>query len=513
MQINVDDEWESFMAGEDITKPDDLDTFTFLEEINAETGEQQEEFNYCNSTEAERRIMKTKKRNDAYGYKCPVPSKIHISTTSKLAYLNRPIDLNVFWDLPVIPYHCAQNGILQKQMKFNSKTKEELNVVCEKLSELEKKQKYCYYYERIITHIDNPLGKIKFKDIRKVTIGISKKDVVHFQSEQAKKAFYNCFVLIIRIFMEGRFREYHVKVFNTGKIEIPGIQTLEQYETVLSEILVHMKPHISPFVLKHNGLTLEQYNAEREQVMFKEIAKIKELHKSRSPENWNSDEQEAYAKWHEENKDKLANSSHIHHFNGGCGGGGGTRGGGGRKIKATPRDIYVGELVEKAQIPPLTVEQFREFAIEVELPPLDYSVKGVTILINSNFNCHYFIYRDQLFELLKFKYNLPVTYEPCSYPGIKCKMYVTMDEMRQKCGEPAKGDEESTQQLIVSFMIFRTGSILIVGMFNEIMLDYVYRYLRDILVAEFMGVCDVLNENAEPKRKQKKKITYIKIEV
>ena len=59
-----------------------------------------------------------------------------------------------------------------------------------------------------------------------------------------KQAFYNCFVMIIRIKIAQSFREFHIKVFNTGKMEIPGIQNDMIYETVLSTILTTLQPHM-----------------------------------------------------------------------------------------------------------------------------------------------------------------------------------------------------------------------------------------------------------------------------
>ena len=46
-----------------------------------------------------------------------------------------------------------------------------------------------------------------------------------------------------------------------------------------------------------------------------------------------------------------------------------------------------------------------------------------TILINSNFNTGFFINREALYDILKIKYNIEAIYDPCSYPGIKCKFY------------------------------------------------------------------------------------------
>ena len=63
----------------------------------------------------------------------PEPTPIYISTKSKIAYLQDPVDLSVFWNIPVISYGTPSNGVIKKQIKFNSKTAEELNVIQEKL--------------------------------------------------------------------------------------------------------------------------------------------------------------------------------------------------------------------------------------------------------------------------------------------------------------------------------------------------------------------------------------------
>ena len=77
--------------------------------------------------------------------------------------------------------------LIKKQKKFNSLVIEELDYIKEKL------QSEKYFEEHIITSINNPTGRIKFKDIRKVSIGISKKDIMSYRSKK-KSAFYNCFV-------------------------------------------------------------------------------------------------------------------------------------------------------------------------------------------------------------------------------------------------------------------------------------------------------------------------------
>jgi hypothetical protein len=135
--------------------------------------------------------------------------------------LNNPINLNdLFWQIPVLKYMEPKNGIIKKQMKFNSSNQSELDCIKTKLENIE------HFDEQIITSINNPEGRIKFKDIRKITIGLSKKDIMSYRSKK-KSAFYNCFVLILRLKVETAFKEFHVKVFNTGKLEIPGIQNKE----------------------------------------------------------------------------------------------------------------------------------------------------------------------------------------------------------------------------------------------------------------------------------------------
>merc|ERR1712227_682454 len=49
--------------------------------------------------------------------------------------------------------------------------------------------------------------------------------------------------------------------------------------------------------------------------------------------------------------------------------------------------------------------------------------KTENVLINSNFNCGFYIDREKLFNLLRYKYHINACYDPCSYPGIQCVYY------------------------------------------------------------------------------------------
>jgi hypothetical protein len=298
-----------------------------------------------------------------YNSETPKASDIYISTKTKLAYLNRQIDLNkVFWEIPIIPYAKPCNGVIKKQRKFNSLTIEELEYIKDKLKTVN------YFEEHVITSINNPNGRIKFKDIRKISIGISKKDIMSYRSKK-KSAFYNCFVMIVRILIDNVYKEFHIKIFNTGKIEIPGIQSEKVFQMLLKLVIEILQPYI----------------------------------------------------------------------------------------------------IEK----------------------LDYNVNSEeTVLINSNFNCGFFINRESLYDILKFKYNIQSIYDPCSYPGIQCKFYYNPDLEKQIGSQISEEDKKKFKNMKqVSFMIFRTGSVLIVGRCDENVLMTIYEFLKIILNNEYKNIC------------------------
>lgn len=351
MELNIDDEWSQFLSGGDEQVIEDINENVNLEEINT---------------------LLT----------CPKATDIYISTKTNIAFLNTNIDLaTIFWKIPIIRYGMPTEGIVKKQMKFNFTSRDELNQTQEYL------KNYTCVEENIITSIDNPSGRIKFKDIRKVSIGLCKKDILNYRSKK-KSAFYNCFVMIVRLKEDNLYKEYHVKVFNTGKLEIPGIQSDDTFDKVLHVVVDILKPHTN------------------------------------------------------DNLEIIHDKTH-------------------------------------------------------------------TVLINSNFNCGFYVNRESLFNILKVKYNLDCIYDPCSYPGIQCKFfyYTQLDEQT--------GVQQShlSDDIEVSFMIFRTGSVLIVGKCNEDILRTIYQFLKDILVTEFNQIVVKLidaNENTKQKvTKIRKKIINV----
>jgi hypothetical protein len=366
INMNIDQEWDNFISsghGDDIMSDDD-DVDQLTEYLKEESNE------YISA-------------NISMDLDAPKATDIYISTKTKIAYLNTPIDLKtIFWEIPVIYYSNPQNGVIKKQMKFNSFTKEELDEIQSKLGTDH------YVEEHVITHIDNPAGRIKFKDIRKLSIGISKKDIMSYRCKK-KSAFYNCFVVILRMKVDNMFKEFHVKVFNTGKLELPGIQNEKIFELILEEVLKTLQPYIT---------------------------------------------------------DKLSYK-------------------------------------------PDTNE---------------------TVLINSNFNCGFFINREAFYDILKFKYNIQSIYDPCSYPGIQCKFYYNPDVGIQNGSQISAENKHLYKNVIqVSFMIFRTGSVLIVGKCDENVLIVIYDFLKIILNNEFKSICQKYssaNENQKSSKDKPKKV-------
>mgnify|MGYP001964985031 CR=1 FL=1 len=320
----------------------------------------------------------------------PKCEDLYISTKTKVLFLNQGIDIyNVFWNIPVIPYSIPKEGVVKKQIKIVSNSQSEYDDYCDKLENLE------YYHEHIIKQINNPgARRIKFRDERKLTIGISKKDIMNCRSK-VKNAFYNCFAIIMRFVYQNEFKEIHVKIFNTGKMEIPGILDAAFLEIVKKMILQTLLP-----LVDHDVYFVD---------------------------NRNND----------------------------------------------------------------------------------------SVLINSNFNCGFYINREKLHSILRSsKYNIEAVYDPCSYPGVKCKFYfhheIGFDQEKQ-CGTIQNDDYQNKLSELnsnnkyteVSFMIFRTGSCLIVGNCSENILMFIYDFIKSLLQTEYLNIYTQPDTTIQKEKKQK----------
>jgi len=114
-------------------------------------------------------------------------------------------------------------------------------------------------------------------------------------------------------------------------------------------------------------------------------------------------------------------------------------------------------------------------------------------------------------DILKYKYNIQSIYDPCSYPGIQCKFYYNPDVSVQNGCQISEENKHLYKNVKeVSFMIFRTGSVLIVGRCDENVLFTIYDYLKVILHNEYKNICQKATKNADGeefslKSKDKKK--------
>ena len=136
------------------------------------------------------------------------------------------------------------------------------------------------------------------------------------------------------------------------------------------------------------------------------------------------------------------------------------------------------------------------------------------VLINSNFNCGYYVNREKLHSIIRNKYGIEAAFDPCSYPGVKCKFYfnneVGFDKELQK-GQISKDDRDMKMSELndhmkyteISFMIFRTGSCLIVGNCSEKVLNFVFNFIKEVLKEEY-SVLNVINSDTTVKEKKTK---------
>jgi TATA-box binding protein (TBP) (component of TFIID and TFIIIB) len=149
----------------------------------------------------------------------------------------------------------------------------------------------------------------------------------------------------------------------------------------------------------------------------------------------------------------------------------------------------------KLEIPGIQNAQTLNYVLEVVTrilrpavsPDLSYVKEQCdTVLINSNFNCGFYIDRDRLHELLKYKYRINSNYDSCSYPGIQSKFYYVYGREVQNGQQPHYAKTEPKPDFCeISFMIFRTGSVLIVGKCSEEILYTIYNFLKALLEEEY----------------------------
>jgi hypothetical protein len=354
-------------------------------------------------------------------YWCPVVSDIRISTKTIMTTLvHESAMMNImllFWKLPVIPYHHFKNGIVKKKIAFILTNEQMVADLLERVRQIDATD-IMVKESRIASKSRTSTNGGEYKDTRSVCIGLSKKnimykhkrddDVTKKKQEKPENAFGHCIALIVRVFYDSLFREYHVKLFQTGNVEIPGTADSACIPVIMDEL----KNQLSSFM----------------------------------------DAQLIYT-----------------------------------------RSLFC------------------------------------TILINSAFRCNFTIHLKPLISILNKKYHILATFDKCSSPGIQCKFYYNT-HISPELQTGVKPDYEPTststsdikkknktfkikkQEMAVAgikeitFIIFRTGGVLVVGKCNEFELMHIYKFIKRMLVAEYETIYNTsVNLSKEEGVEEKKK--------
>ena len=308
----------------------------------------------------------------------PECKDLYISTQTKQVRLNQSnIDVSrIFWEIPIVNYWKPEEGIIKKQMKVACFSKEECEATTKRL------QQYPYFNEKVMKQTDNPNStKHKFKRESKVTVGISTKNVLNCRGKEKGGAMFNCFAITIRFRNDtGRFQEIHVKVFNTGKLEIPGINN--------QALLVRVSAYLIGIL----------------QAFF-----------------------------------------------------------------------------------------------DTPISFLENTSDNDNVLINSNFHCGFNINREKLHNIIKRKYKIDSLYDSCKYPGINCKFYFNREigfDVERQNGVIHQEDyrlkmdelQETNKYIKITFVIFQTGSCIIVGNCSEKVLRFVFDFGKKMLHDEYRSI-------------------------
>lgn len=334
---------------------------------------------------------------------------LHISTRTCIAH-TRALDIYaLFWTLPINEFSAMTNGIVKKLIKYDVYSEEaikELDDTCEKY-----RSEGVNVAETILKHIihvkkqpaKKPKGRKgvvaptptvetivaeekKLTHSRKISVGTCKKDELNNlkkkKMKEAKSAFSNCLAINVRYHHADsdttilpstplNYHEYHVKIFNTGEIEIPGIKNIETFKGLLELIT-----------------------------------------------------------------DLIG------------------------QVTGVPTTYMIDE--------------------------------NELVLINSTFYCGYELNREALSNILSNKYGLSCTYDPSVYPGILCEFYYNIelpfDAQTGLC--PSDHKPKASKKILkktiltITYMIFRTGNVLILGKCVESVILHLYDRMKRILEVE-----------------------------
>ena len=337
--VSLDDEWYQFLA--------DSDNINNINNIN-NIGIEIDDTNLSNTYNDTNHNSDISSISD----KAPQAGPINISTRSQIVQLTHPLDIeSLFWKLHVQEFHKRTPGIIKQVCKLKLSTPDEVTILQDKINKCPRAT------SRIVSskELTDSLVDTQIK----ITIGLCDKDITK-KSRKQSNAFLNSISLTYRFEYKEKLTEIHAKIFNTGKIKIPGIKSNDMFLKVTHDLLNILK-----------------------------------------------------------------------------------------KI----------------------------------IPDIEYINNPINVIINSDFVCGFYINRDKFNTILKNKYNLQTVYVPW-YPGINCKFYYDSNATSHN----GQSTINTIQNKPISIMIFRTGRILIVGKCDECLINYIYKFISDIIKDEYLNI-------------------------
>lgn len=197
--------------------------------------------------------------------------RLNISTKSNVLKLNVSAVpyVDLFWKTPVMPYLLPREGIVRKELMVQLTTQQKADEY------FRRRDAYVNRYpDQMISERMLPIssargaaagsGGLRFApfeteekyrgvhDARSLHVGVCQKEI-ECKKREERKAFPNCFVFYLRWSRDGglTFEESHIKIFSTGKIDMPGINCSRQLSHV-KELIQRLV--FSPAMIRAVGL-------------------------------------------------------------------------------------------------------------------------------------------------------------------------------------------------------------------------------------------------------------------
>ena len=126
-----------------------------------------------------------------------------------------------------------------------------------------------------------------------------------------------------------------------------------------------------------------------------------------------------------------------------------------------------------------------------------------TVLINSDYFCGIQINRENLFKIMTKKYNLTVSYESESYPGVKLGYFYNTNNLhtshegtcicKTKCKGKGKSLDSENKCKRITVSTFQSGKIIITGANSLEQIHCAYQFVNKIIQDHYMFVIQKKN--------------------